>query len=102
AGYSNGHNLAGGRPSAAKTGTAQLGDTGENKDAWMVGYTPSLATAVWVGTEQGLPLRNVYGGPIYGSGLPSDIWKDTLDGSLEGTEVESFPAPGAIAGQAGV
>ncbi|MDQ1182594.1 membrane peptidoglycan carboxypeptidase [Rhodococcus sp. SORGH_AS303] len=102
AGYSNGHNLAEGRASAAKTGTAQLGDTGENKDAWMVGYTPSLATAVWVGTEQGLPLENSYGGPIYGSGLPSDIWKDTLDASLEGSPVESFPAPGAIAGQAGV
>ena len=42
AAYSRGHNLAGGRPSAAKTGTAQLGDTGQNKDAWMVGYTPSL------------------------------------------------------------
>ncbi|MGB3771548.1 MAG: transglycosylase domain-containing protein [Rhodococcus sp. (in: high G+C Gram-positive bacteria)] len=102
AGYSNGHNLAGGRQSAAKTGTAQLGDTGENKDAWMVGYTPSLSTAVWVGTEQGLPLENFYGGPIYGSGLPSDIWKDTMDGSLEGTEPETFPAPGQIAGQAGV
>ena len=53
AGYSRGHNLAGGRPSAAKTGTAQLGDTKANKDAWMVGYTPSLSTAVWVGTVQG-------------------------------------------------
>ena len=37
----------------------QLGDTGENKDAWMVGYTPSLSTAVWVGTEQGLPLHEL-------------------------------------------
>ncbi|MGA9870899.1 MAG: transglycosylase domain-containing protein [Rhodococcus sp. (in: high G+C Gram-positive bacteria)] len=102
AGYSNGHNLAGGRQSAAKTGTAQLGDTGENKDAWMVGYTPSLSTAVWVGTEQGLPLQNSYGGSIYGSGLPSDIWKDTLDGALEGTPNEQFPTPEPIAGQAGV
>ncbi|CAM3042770.1 transglycosylase domain-containing protein [Skermania piniformis] len=102
AGYSRGHNLAGGRGSAAKTGTSQLGDTGENKDAWMVGYTPSLATAVWVGTEQGLPLRNVYGGPIYGSGLPSDIWKATMDGALDGTDNEPFPDPEPIAGQAGV
>jgi membrane peptidoglycan carboxypeptidase len=102
AGYSNGHNLAGGRQSAAKTGTAQLGDTGDNKDAWMVGYTPSLSTAVWVGTEQGLPLENSWGGPIYGSGLPSDIWKDTMDGALEGTTNESFPTPEPIAGQAGV
>ena len=52
AGYSRGHNLAGGRASAAKTGTTQLGDTKDDKDAWMVGYTPSLSTAVWVGTVQ--------------------------------------------------
>ena len=55
AGWSNGHNLAGGRPSAAKTGTNQLGDTGANRDAWMVGFTPSLSTAVWVGTTRGHP-----------------------------------------------
>jgi peptidoglycan glycosyltransferase len=102
AGYSRGHNLAGGRASAAKTGTAQLGDTGENKDAWMVGYTPSLSTAVWVGTEQGLPLRNSYGSPIYGSALPSDIWKATMDDALEGTDNESFPTPDSIGGQSGV
>jgi len=102
AAYSRGHGLAGGRPSASKTGTAQLGDTGANKDAWMVGYTPSLSTAVWVGTEQGLPLENSYGGMIYGSGLPSDIWKGTMDGALEGTDVEKFPTPKPIAGVAGV
>lgn len=33
AAYSNGNSLAGGRPSAAKSGTTQLGDTGYNKDA---------------------------------------------------------------------
>ncbi|NLG54909.1 MAG: penicillin-binding protein [Rhodococcus sp.] len=102
AAYSRNHGLAGGRPSAAKTGTVQLGDTGQNKDAWMVGYTPSLSTAVWVGTEQGEPLKNYNGSKIYGSGLPSDIWKQTMDTSLKGTAVERFPKPGAIAGQSGV
>jgi membrane peptidoglycan carboxypeptidase len=103
AGWSNGHNLAGGRPSAAKTGTNQLGDTGANRDAWMVGFTPSLSTAVWVGTTQGTqPLVNSWGGPVYGSGLPSDIWKATMDGALKGTDVESFPKPTEIGGYAGV
>jgi membrane peptidoglycan carboxypeptidase len=102
AGYSNGHNLAGGRPSAAKTGTTQLGDTGANKDAWMVGVTPSLATAVWVGTTQGKPLVNKWGSPVWGSTLPSDIWKSTMDGGLQGTSNESFPKPTAIGGYAGV
>ncbi|MEV0948589.1 transglycosylase domain-containing protein [Rhodococcus sp. NPDC049939] len=102
AAYSRNHNLAGGRPSAAKTGTVQLGDTGENKDAWMVGYTPSLSTAVWVGTAEGTALRTSSGGMIYGSGLPSDIWKDTMDDALAGTSNERFPKPGSIGGQAGV
>ena len=103
AAYSNGHTLAGGRPSAAKTGTVQLGDTGDNRDAWMVGVTPSLSTAVWVGTTEGTkPLQNSGGSPIYGSGLPSDIWKATMDGALEDTEDESFPKPEEIGGYAGV
>ncbi|MBO0680087.1 penicillin-binding protein [Mycolicibacterium sp. S2-37] len=103
AAYSNGHALAGGRPSAAKTGTNQLGDTGANRDAWMVGVTPSLSTAVWVGTTDGTkPLENQWGSPVYGSGLPSDIWKATMDGALEDTENESFPKPEEIGGYAGV
>jgi membrane peptidoglycan carboxypeptidase len=103
AGYSRGHNLAGGRLSAAKTGTTQLGDTTSNKDAWMVGYTPSLATAVWVGTVKGdQPLVTASGGAVYGSGLPSDIWKATMDGALKGTQNETFPKPTEIGGYAGV
>nr|WP_308210391.1 transglycosylase domain-containing protein [Mycolicibacterium sphagni] len=103
AGYSRGHNLAGGRQSAAKTGTNQLGDTGANRDAWMVGYTPSLSTAVWVGTTDGTqPLVDKGGGQVYGSGIPSDIWKSTMDGALKGTDNESFPKPTEIGGYAGV
>lgn len=103
AGWSNGHNLAGGRASAAKTGTNQLGDTDSNRDAWMVGYTPSLSTAVWVGTTDGTqPLVNKGGGQVYGSGIPSDIWKATMDGALKGTDNETFPKPTEIGGYAGV
>ncbi|MFI5778284.1 transglycosylase domain-containing protein [Nocardia sp. NPDC051570] len=100
------HGLAGGRPSGAKTGTAQLGAGGDNngnRDAWMVGFTPQLATAVWVGTEQGTErLINANGGPIYGSGLPADIWKSTMDAALKGTPTQDFPKPEPIGGQAGV
>lgn len=103
AGYSRGHNLAGGRDSAAKTGTTQFGDTTANKDAWMVGYTPSLSTAVWVGTVKGdEPLVTASGAAIYGSGLPSDIWKATMDGALKGTSNETFPKPTEVGGYAGV
>lgn len=101
ASYSNGHGLAGGRPSAAKTGTVQLGSTGKNRDAWMVGYTPQASTAVWVGTQNGTALETSGGAAVWGSTLPSDIWKATMDGTLQGEQFKYFPAPGAIDGQAG-
>ena len=101
AAYSNGNSLAGGRPSASKSGTTQLGETGYNKDAWFVGYTPSIATAVWVGTDDNQPLLNAWGGTMYGAAVPADIWKSAMDGALSGTEWESFPSPGYIGGQAG-
>ncbi len=106
AAYSNGHSLydseLGSRPSAAKTGTAQLGDTGQNKDAWMVGYTPQLSTAVWVGTDKGTALKNYSGSSVYGSGLPSEIWQAAMNGALEGKPIMKFPEPEAVGGQAGV
>ncbi|MET9199539.1 transglycosylase domain-containing protein [Gordonia sp. NPDC003585] len=106
ASYSNGHALSdstlGSRPSAAKTGTVQLGDTGNNKDAWMVGYTPQLSTAVWVGTNGGGAIENLNGASIYGSGLPSDIWQAAMNGALTGKPIQQFPEPDAVGGQAGV
>jgi len=102
AGWS-GKSLSGGRPSGAKTGTHQLGDTGANRDAWMVGFTPSLSTAVWVGTVKGdKPLVNSWGGAVYGAGIPGDIWRATMDGALQGTDFESFPTPAEVGGYAGV
>lgn len=93
AGWSGYKDLAGGRESAAKTGTTQLGDTGLNKDAWMIGATPQLATAVWVGTHDNSPLLNQWGANMYGADLPATIWKGVLDGALEGRDLEEFPAP---------
>jgi membrane peptidoglycan carboxypeptidase len=62
-----------------------------------------LSTAVWVGTTEGTrPLETASGSPVYGSGLPSDIWKSTMDGALEDTDNESFPKPAEIGGYAGV
>nr|WP_095661203.1 transglycosylase domain-containing protein [Corynebacterium glaucum] len=94
--YSNA-TLAGGRPAAAKTGTAQMGDTGQNKDAWMVGGTPQLAVAVWVGTADNTsPIFNEWGGNMYGSNTPSKIWKNVLDTVLENQEAEAFPAASPV------
>lgn len=76
--YSRGHALAG-KIGYGKTGTVQLGDTGENRDALMVGYTRRLAVAVWVGTDNGRPLRDAHGAMIWGASLPADVWKQILD-----------------------
>jgi membrane peptidoglycan carboxypeptidase len=64
-----------GREVAAKTGTAQLENSAkDNRDAWFVGFTPSKATAVWVGTDKSEPIRDSRGNPIFGSGVPGQIW----------------------------
>lgn len=93
ANWSGYNDLAGGRQSAAKTGTTQLGDTGMNKDAWMIGATPQLATAVWVGTDDNTALLNQWGGSMYGASLPATIWKGIQDGALQGQENLQFPTP---------
>jgi membrane peptidoglycan carboxypeptidase len=56
----------------------------------MVGYTPQLATAVWIGTDRSDPIRNADGRPIYGRMVPGEIWKSYMDGALRGTDVVRF------------
>ncbi|UQX88529.1 penicillin-binding protein [Jatrophihabitans telluris] len=86
--------LAGGRQSGAKTGTAgiQTGpNAGQNSDAWMVGYTPQLSTAVWVGTGGTKPIHNASGGQEYGRDLPGLTWKAFMDAYLNGQPNEPLP-----------
>ncbi|MGB6950488.1 MAG: PBP1A family penicillin-binding protein, partial [Candidatus Cybelea sp.] len=45
-----------GRPAAGKTGT-----TSNFRDAWFVGYTPDLVTAVWLGNDNYTPMNESYG-----------------------------------------
>lgn len=96
AAYSNGNALADGQVSASKTGTTQLGDTGANKDAWMLGAAPQLATAVWVGTDDNTALYNTWGGSMYGSNSPATIWKQTMDNALENSPLETWDIAPAL------
>ncbi|GFK20266.1 transglycosylase domain-containing protein [Corynebacterium glutamicum] len=96
AAYSNGNALADGQVSASKTGTTQLGDTGANKDAWMLGAAPQLATAVWVGTADNTALYNTWGGSMYGSNSPATIWKQTMDNALENSPLETWDTAPAL------
>ena len=97
--YSN-RSLYDGRDVAAKTGTQGLDDV-NNSDAWIVGYTPAISTAVWVGSDAREPLINAEGGTVFGSGLPGEIWQEFMSTVLEGTEVEDLPDEPLIEGDTG-
>jgi penicillin-binding protein 1A len=80
-----------GRPAAGKTGTNE-----EHADAWFAGYTPELATTVWVGfTSAEIPMLSVHGIAVSGGSFPAEIWRQFMEPALEGTEPEAFPEPAA-------
>ena len=92
--------LSGGRQSARKTGTwEQKAGTSENGDAWMVGYTPQIATAVWVGNvKERLPLKYAQDTSrpksltrVQGGNLPAEIWKRFMDEAHKGLPEKVFP-----------
>ncbi|HEY2298857.1 MAG TPA: transglycosylase domain-containing protein [Jatrophihabitans sp.] len=87
--------LADGRPSAAKTGTEgiQVGKhAGGNSDAWMVGFTPQVSTAVWVGSGNSTkPIVSASGAPEYGRDLPGRTWQLFMDKWLAGKAAQPLP-----------
>jgi membrane peptidoglycan carboxypeptidase len=82
-----------GRPAAGKTGTTQGYGA-----AWFDGFTPQLATAVWVGDPRGpahpladFTLDGRYWQRVFGGDLPAMIWAATMKDALVGVPVEDFP-----------
>jgi 1A family penicillin-binding protein len=71
-----------GREVAAKTGT-----TNNNKDAWTVGYTPSLVVGVWAGNNDNTPMKKG------GVALAGPIWNQVISAGLSGTSTETFEKP---------
>jgi membrane peptidoglycan carboxypeptidase len=63
---------------------------GQNKDAWTVGYTPTLSTAVWVGTDDNSPIKTSAGRPMYGRQAPGSIWQKFMDTALRDQPVQQF------------
>ena len=60
----------GGIAVAGKTGTTE-----GHVDAWFVGYTPRISTAVWVGYKEGsIPMTSVHGVRVAGGNIPAGIW----------------------------
>jgi penicillin-binding protein 1A len=73
-----------GCPAAGKTGTTE-----DNSDAWFVGYTPRLSTAVWVGYPNA---RISLGSSGFGGTLAAPIWHDFM-ATAHGSFCEDFPEP---------
>ena len=80
-GTAQGYDLPG-CTAAGKTGTTE-----EQSDAWFVGYTPDVSTAVWTGNPDArTPL------PGYGATLSAPVWQDYMEvAATDGCR--DFPAP---------
>lgn len=72
-----------GRPAAGKTGT-----TDDYKDAWFVGYTPSVVMGVWVGNDDNTKMRGLTGGTV-----PALIWRDIMRVAAESIGSDDFQYP---------
>ena len=77
------------RPAAGKTGT-----TNDYRDAWFVGYTPTLVTGVWVGYDK--PRTIVPNG--YAAQLAVPLWTRYMSAATRGERARSFPVPDSIVG----
>jgi penicillin-binding protein 1A len=77
-------------PIAGKTGTSN-----DDSNAWFVGYTPVLATAVWVGYPRGnVPMHDIEGvRNVTGGSIPARIWHDLMNAVTEDRESLAFPPP---------
>ena len=82
-----------GRPIGGKTGT-----TDDNNDAWFVGFTPQLATAVWIGhagsprTLNGQQIGPHSVGIMYGNTIAVPMWRDYMSQALEGDPTLPIPS----------
>jgi penicillin-binding protein 1A len=72
---------AGGWPAAGKTGTSQ-----DYRDAWFVGYTARLVTAVWVGNDDDSPTRHASG-----ANVPVTIWSAFMTAAHRGLPPMALP-----------
>jgi penicillin-binding protein 1A len=77
-----------GCPAAGKTGTVD-----DYTDAWFIGFTPHLTSAVWVGyPNQKVPMYSVHGIRVAGGTFPAQIWHDYMS-NVVGGDCSSFNQP---------
>jgi membrane peptidoglycan carboxypeptidase len=87
----------GDRPAAGKTGTSE-----DAANAWFVGYTPTLSTAVWMGhldcgAGPQCAMRNIKGvREVFGGTIPASTWQKFMKRALEGVPITEFSQPAPI------
>ncbi len=69
-------------PAAGKTGTSD-----HARDAWFIGYTPTISAGVWVGFDDNSPIN------ITGGAAAAPIWGDFMKCAAAYTRQSSFIAP---------
>lgn len=76
----------------------KTGSTDNNLNAWFVGYTPNLATAVWMGSpgRTQAPMTNVGGLTVYGGTYPAMIWGAYMREAVAGQAPARFAAPDSL------
>ena len=83
-----------GRQVAGKTGTSN-----NDWDAWFMGYTPQLGTAIWHGHTEGQisminsVINGVYYYEVYGGLFPAQVFSSYLTQALADQPAESFTPP---------
>ncbi|MEY2454062.1 MAG: hypothetical protein QOD92_3636 [Acidimicrobiaceae bacterium] len=83
-----------GRPVAGKTGT-----TDGHGDAWFIGFTPQLATAVWMGNpETVVPMNSVGGINVFGGTFPALVWHNFMVEAMTTVPIVQFAAPDRVKG----
>ena len=81
-----------GRPAAGKTGTTQA-----NRDAWFVGYTPQLSTAVWMGYPEGQKaMTDIHGRTVTGGSFPAKMWASFMKTALARQPSDDFTKPSGL------
>ncbi len=77
-----------GQHAAGKTGTAQNAG-----NAWFVGFTPYLATSVWIGAPEDNFEVRIQGTGITGGSYPAEIWGRFMTAWHEGLPELEYPEP---------
>ncbi|HEX2274937.1 MAG TPA: transglycosylase domain-containing protein [Acidimicrobiales bacterium] len=78
------------------TAAGKTGTTDNNTNAWFVGYTPVLSTAVWMGSPTGdVPMKSVGGITVFGGTYPARIWNAFMGPALANVPPVGFPPPDA-------